>query len=62
MTGEFEPQGATAVKVDHWSLLHAGLVVVLDAGGGIGGALAEAIRAAEKFEHVVAFSRSGRAT
>jgi NAD(P)-dependent dehydrogenase (short-subunit alcohol dehydrogenase family) len=34
------------------------VVVVFGAGGGLGGALAETIRATQKFEHVVAFSRS----
>jgi NAD(P)-dependent dehydrogenase (short-subunit alcohol dehydrogenase family) len=43
-------QGATAARV--------GVAVVFGAGGGIGGALIAAIRAAEKFEHVVAFGRS----
>ena len=57
MTGQFEPQVATAAKLDLESLPSGGVAVVFGAGGGIGGALVEAIRAAERFEHVVAFSR-----
>jgi NAD(P)-dependent dehydrogenase (short-subunit alcohol dehydrogenase family) len=58
MTGQFEPEGATASRVDLGSFPQAGVAVVFGAGGGIGGALVEAIKAAEKFEHVVSFSRS----
>ena len=58
MTGEFEPQGATAAKLDLESFPPAGVAVVFGASGGIGGALVEAIRTAERFEHVVEFSRS----
>ena len=58
MTGEFEPQGATVAKLDFESFPPAGVAVVFGASGGIGGALVEAIRTAERFEHVVEFSRS----
>ena len=58
MTGQFEPRGAKAGRVDLVSFPQAGVAVVFGANGGIGGALVEAIRAAERFEHVVAFSRS----
>jgi NAD(P)-dependent dehydrogenase (short-subunit alcohol dehydrogenase family) len=58
MTGHSEPQGAMAARVDLGSFAKASVAVVFGAGGGIGGALLEAIRAAQRFEHVVAFSRS----
>ena len=58
MTGQLEPQGATTGRVDLGSFPQAGVAVVFGASGGIGGALVEAIQAAEKFEHVVALSRS----
>ena len=58
MTEQFQPQSATATKANLGSFPKAGLAVVFGAGGGIGGALLETIRATEKFEHVVAFSRS----
>jgi NAD(P)-dependent dehydrogenase (short-subunit alcohol dehydrogenase family) len=57
VTEQFEPQGATADSVGLGSFPQAGVAVVFGASGGIGGALVEAIRAAERFEHVVAFSR-----
>lgn len=56
--GQFEPQGAMAARADLGSFTQTGVAVVFGAGGGIGGALVEAIRAAERFEHVVALSRS----
>jgi hypothetical protein len=56
--GQFEPQGATADSVDLGSFPQARVAVVFGASGGIGGALVEALRASERFEHVVAFSRS----
>jgi len=59
VTGQFEPQGATAAKLDLESFPPAGVAVVFGASGGIGGALVEAIRTAERFEHVVEFSRNG---
>jgi NAD(P)-dependent dehydrogenase (short-subunit alcohol dehydrogenase family) len=58
VTERFEPQAATAARVDLGSFPQPGVAVVFGAGGGIGAALVESIRAAEKFEHVVAFSRS----
>ena len=58
MTGPLEPQGATGAKLDLESFPPAGVAVVFGASGGIGGALVEAIRTAERFEHVVEFSRS----
>jgi len=58
VTEQFQPQSATATKANLGSFPKAGLAVVFGAGGGIGGALLETIRATEKFEHVVAFSRS----
>lgn len=57
MTEQFQPQAATVARSDLESFPKAGVAVVFGAGGGIGGALVESIRAAEKFEHVVAFSR-----
>jgi len=44
--------------VDLASFPQAGVAVVFGAGGAIGGALVEAIRAAERFAQIVAFSRS----
>jgi NAD(P)-dependent dehydrogenase (short-subunit alcohol dehydrogenase family) len=44
--------------VDLKSFPQAGVAVVFGAGGGIGGALLDAVRAAQRFEHVVAFGRS----
>ena len=58
MTGRLNPQGAIAARVNFGSFPEPSVAVVFGAGGGIGGALVEAIRAAEKFEHVVAFSRT----
>jgi NAD(P)-dependent dehydrogenase (short-subunit alcohol dehydrogenase family) len=53
-----ERQDATAARVDLESCPKAGVAVVYGASGGIGGALVERICAAQRFEHVVAFSRS----
>ena len=58
MKGQFEPESTTAARVDLGSFPQAGVAVVFGAGGGIGGALVDAIKAEEKFEHVVSFSRS----
>ena len=58
MTGQFEPEDETADRVDLGSFPQAGVAVVFGAGGGIGGALVEAIQAAGKFNHVVSVSRS----
>ena len=58
MTGKLEPEGEPAAKVELGSFPQAGVAVVFGASGGIGGALVQAIRATERFEHVVALSRS----
>lgn len=58
MTGQSETEGAKAARVELGSFPQAGVAVVFGAGGGIGGALVEAIQAAESFKHVVSFSRS----
>jgi NAD(P)-dependent dehydrogenase (short-subunit alcohol dehydrogenase family) len=58
VTGEIEPEDETADRVDLGSFPQAGVAVVFGAGGGIGAALVEAVRAAGKFKHVVSFSRS----
>lgn len=58
MIGQVKPEGATAARYELRSFPQAGVAVVLGAGGGIGRALVEAIRAADRFEHVVALSRS----
>ena len=51
-------RGTASASVALRSFRHRGVAVVFGAGGGIGGALVEALRAAERFEQVVAFSRS----
>ena len=58
MTGEIETEDETADRVDLGSFPQAGVAVVFGAGGGIGGALVEAIQASGKFKHLVSFSRS----
>ena len=58
MTGQSEPEGAKAARVDLGSFPEAGVAVVFGAGGGIGGALVDAIKTAEKLKDVVSFSRS----
>jgi len=58
VTGQVEPEGAAAGGIELASFPRAGVAVVFGASGGIGAALVEAIRAAKRFEHVVAFSRS----
>ncbi len=57
MTGQFEPDGAPAARVELGRFPQAGVAVIFGASGGIGGALVEAIQAAGRFEHVIAFSR-----
>ena len=57
MTGQLGPEEGTAARVELGSFPFAGVAVIFGASGGIGGALVEAIRAAARFEHVVAFSR-----
>ena len=56
--GDGRPQGSTAAGGVLGSFPRAGVAVVFGAGGGIGGALVEAIRASERFDHVVALGRS----
>ena len=58
MTGRSEPQGATDGGPGLGSFPKAGVAVVFGSGGGIGGALVDALRAADRFDHVVAFSRT----
>ena len=58
VTGEIETEDETADRVDLGSFPQAGVAVVFGAGGGIGGALVEAIQASGKFKHLVSFSRS----
>lgn len=58
MTGQSEPQGPLAAKVDLGSFPQPGVAVVFGSGGGIGAALIEAIRASNRFAHVVTFGRS----
>lgn len=58
MTGQIEPEDETADRVDLGSFPQPGVAVVFGAGGGIGGALVEAVQPAGKFKHVVSFSRS----
>jgi NAD(P)-dependent dehydrogenase (short-subunit alcohol dehydrogenase family) len=57
VSGEFGREGTTAPEVDLESFPTGGVAVVFGSGGGIGQALVEAIRAADRFEHLVAFSR-----
>ena len=49
---------AHCARADLQSLPQPGVAVVFGASGGIGAALVEAIRATERFDHVLAFSRS----
>jgi len=58
MAGQIEPEAGTTDRIDPGSFPQAGVAVVFGAGGGIGAALVEAVQAAEKYKHVVAFSRS----
>jgi NAD(P)-dependent dehydrogenase (short-subunit alcohol dehydrogenase family) len=58
MTDKLEPAAATDARVALESFREAGVAVVFGATGGIGGALVEAIRNSERFELVVALSRS----
>jgi NAD(P)-dependent dehydrogenase (short-subunit alcohol dehydrogenase family) len=57
VTERCQPHAATVAKSDLGSFPQAGVAVIFSASGGIGGALVEAIQAAGRFEHVVAFSR-----
>ena len=58
MTGHSDPRGTDAANVCLGSFPKAGVAVIFGATGGIGGALVEAIRTADQFEQVIAFSRS----
>ena len=58
MIEQSKPEGAAPAGVDFGWSPQSGVAVVFGAGGGIGAALVEAIRATSKFEHVVALSRS----
>lgn len=57
MTEHLQRQAAPAARPDLGSFPDAGVAVVFGAGGGIGGALVEAVRHAGCFEHVIAFGR-----
>ncbi len=52
-----QPQDACSGRIDFASFPGDGVAVVFGAGGGIGGALVEVLRASDRFAHVVAFSR-----
>jgi NAD(P)-dependent dehydrogenase (short-subunit alcohol dehydrogenase family) len=58
MTGQIQPENETADRVDLGSFPQGGVAVVFGAGGGIGGALVEAVQDAGTFKHVVSFSRN----
>jgi len=58
VTRQSQLERATSASFDLGSFTQAGVAVVFGAGGGIGRALVEAIQTAEKFKHVVTFSRS----
>ena len=58
MTEQSDPEGAMTAGVGLVSFPQPSVAVVFGAGGGIGAALVQAIRAENKFEHVVPFSRS----
>jgi NAD(P)-dependent dehydrogenase (short-subunit alcohol dehydrogenase family) len=57
MNEKIDRAGAVA-RVDLASFAKGGVAVVFGAGGGIGGALAEALRGVETFAHVVALGRA----
>jgi NAD(P)-dependent dehydrogenase (short-subunit alcohol dehydrogenase family) len=58
VTGGFQRPGETGDAVELRSFPQRGVAVVFGAGGGIGGALVDVIRATEWFDHVVASGRS----
>ncbi len=58
MIGRYEHQGEVVADLGLASFPQPGVAVVFGAGGGIGEALVEAIRATKHFEQVVPFSRS----
>jgi NAD(P)-dependent dehydrogenase (short-subunit alcohol dehydrogenase family) len=55
---QFETQAIPSARVALRSFPQPGVAVIFGASGGIGGALADAIKAAQQFEHVISFSRS----
>ncbi len=57
MKTQFESQAVADASPDLGSFPPGGVAVVFGAGGGIGGALVDAIRACERFDHVVALGR-----
>ncbi len=57
MSGQTEPKDAATAAIELQSFPRGGVAVVFGAGGGIGGALVEAIRATDRFAPVVAFAR-----
>jgi NAD(P)-dependent dehydrogenase (short-subunit alcohol dehydrogenase family) len=57
LTGPSEPQDGAVEVADRALAPRGGVAVIFGAGGGIGGALVEAIRATGQFEHLVAFGR-----
>jgi uncharacterized protein YbjT (DUF2867 family) len=57
MNQQIDRSGAAA-KLDLGSFPVGGVAVVFGASGGIGGALAEALRKVETFAHVIALSRA----
>lgn len=58
MTGQFEAAVEAASGIELESFPPGGLALVFGAHGGIGGALVEALRGTQRFEQVLAFSRS----
>jgi len=58
MSARGQTRTAHVAKSELGSFPQAGVAVIFGANGGIGGALVETIQAAERFQHVVAFSRS----
>lgn len=58
MMEQGQTQTINLPKLDLGSFPQGGVAVIFGASGGIGGALVEAVQAAARFEHVIAFSRS----
>lgn len=57
LSGEPETSGGAALGAGPGLCPKAGVAVIFGAGGGIGGALIDALRSASRFEHIVGFSR-----
>jgi NAD(P)-dependent dehydrogenase (short-subunit alcohol dehydrogenase family) len=57
VTGQVPTEAEPISRLELGSFPRAGIAVVFGAGGGIGGALVETLRASETFVHVVAFGR-----